>query len=327
MAATNIVLGILILGVCVAWYAWVSGKLRSEEARHDFAGAKLAAAAAPPASTEEGPATTPGAEGSPDTGRPPAREWKAGNLMGGSTTQEPRYVISKDYRIRYSRQVYVNTPFELSVVFAEPGTLRKSDPKLTIRDGRVLFQTSEPEPAVKVELSFADGAFEANQTVQEKPLKKRGSTTFSFWLKPLRSEDCLLMVSISHASHDQVPEQLEQIRVSTVQQDYGQQRTTSTLVKSPKRTCRVYKGLDRVTLNVSAVGFLGLSAQEMDFLGKSLGAMISVLLVSISYVTGRNFDWLQAVEFLILGVGTPLGITLYDGLRGTLKAPRPEETG
>jgi hypothetical protein len=326
MAATNIVLGILILGICVAWYAWVSDKLRPQQARHDFAGARLTAAAMPPTGTEEVSSALSDGQGSSITEPPPGRDWKAGNLMGDSSTEEARYVISKDYRIRYSRQVYVNTPFELSVVFAEPGTLKKSDPKLTVRDGRVLFQTSEPEPAVRVELSFAAGAFEANETVQERPLKKRGSTTFSFWLKPLRSEDCLLMVSISCAAHEQVPEQLEQIRISTVQQDLGQQRTTSTLVKSPKRTRRIYRRLDRVTLNVSAVGFLGLSAKEMDFLSKSLGAMIAVLLVTISFITGRNFDWLQAIEFLILGVGTPLGITFYDGLRGTLKAPRPEET-
>jgi hypothetical protein len=244
----------------------------------------------------------------------------------GEPPPESKYVISKDYRVKYSRRVYVSTPFELTVAFAEPGTLRKSEPKLTVRDGRVLFQSPDPEPMIKVALLFAPGTFESNQTAQEKRLKKRGSTAFSFWLKPLRSEDCLLTVSISYAAPEQVPEQLEQIQISTVQEDYGQQRTTTTLVKTPRTLHWTYRPLDQVTLNVSAAGFLRLNARELDLLSKGLGALIALFLVTLSFVTGRALDWTQAVELVVLGVATPLGLTFYDGLKGTLKPPKPEES-
>jgi len=290
MLLTKTVLGILILVACLVWYAWVNSKLRARETRHGFSGRKV-----PPQDV----------------------------LLGEDAKRV--YTISKDYRIKYCRQVYVNIPFELRVAFAEPGSLKEKEPELIVRDGHIKFEVPEEEPTVKVELVFADGSFEANETTQEKPLKKDRETVFSFWLKPLKSEDCLLTVTISYAALEEVAEKVEQIQVSTVQETGGQQ-TTTTFVKKPATTQTAYRELDQVTLNVSVVSFLGLNAWELNFLGRGLGALITLLIVGISYATGRNFDWIEALEFLILGVATPLGISMYDGLKGSLKPPEPEKS-
>lgn len=291
MLLTKITLGILILVVCLIWYAWSNSKLRPREARRGFSGSII-----------------------------PPRD----ALLGEEA--ERKYTVSKDYRIKYSRQVYVNTPFELQVVFAKPGTLKKEEPKIIVRDGHIQFEAREEEPTVKVELAFADGSFETNETIQEKPLKKQGETVFSFWLKPLKSEDCLLTVTISYAAQEKVEEKVEQIQVSTVQEAGGQQKTTTTLVKKPATTQTVYRELDQVTLDVSVVSFLGLNVWELNLLGRGLGALITILIVSISYVSGRNFDWIESLEFLVLGIATPLGISVYDGLKGSLKPPKPEKS-
>ncbi len=289
MSLIEITLGFSIVAACVAWYVWVSSKLRPRQVQHGFSGSQ-----APPRDI----------------------------LLGAAP--ETKHTISKDYQIKYSRQVYVGIPFELQVTFADPGTLEKM-PKLVIRDGHIQFEASEDEPIVKVELVFATGSFETNSASQEKPLQKRDKTVFSFWLKPLKSEDCLLTVAISYVAQEQVEEKVEQIQVSAVQEASGQKMTT-TLIKKPAMTQTVYRVLDQVTLNVSVVSFMSLNAWELNFWGRYLGAVISLVLVGISYLTGRNFDVPQALEYVILGVATPLGISVYDGAKGVLAPPAPEKS-
>jgi hypothetical protein len=289
MSFIEIALGLSILAVCVAWYVWVNRSLRSKETQLGFSGN----------------ATAP-----------------RDILLGADS--KIRHTISKDYQIKYARQVYIGIPFELDIVFADPGQL-KIEPTLVVRGGHVQFETVEEEPIVKVEIAFATGSFEANETLQQKPLQKQGQTIFSFWLKPLKSENCLLTITISSATQEQIEEKVTQIHVSTVQDASGQ-KVTTTVIKKPPTTEKIYRQLDRVTLNVSVVSFMGFNARELSFLGKYLGAIISLLLVAISYFTGRNFDLPQAVGYLILGVVTPFGISVYDGVKGILAPPTPEKS-
>ena len=283
---TNLILGIMLLAGIVAWYAWTHDKLHSHVVSRGFEGKEV--------------------------------------LRQGD--EQTLHQISKDFAIEYTRQTYLNIPFELLVRFTKVGQIRLSGSQSIVREGHVEFEATESEPIVKVELLFDEDAFEANETSQEKVLKVDDETVFSFWLKPLKSENSLLTVTISYVHEEEIAEKLAQIQITTVEKNGVKQETATTEIKTPATVQMVNQKLDQATLNVSVVTFLGLNTWELSFLGKGLGALLAVVIVTISFVTGRNFDWLEVIELLLLGIAAPLGISFYDGLEGRLKLPVPENS-
>jgi hypothetical protein len=253
-------------------------------------------------------------EGRFDPPRPPQPSGEAAGMAAGAPRQ-----VARDYRISYQQRIHINIPFELLVRFAMPGKLGGVEPGVEYRDGDIVIITDDPAPTVKVELLFDAGSFEADRKSAVATLAAESGPILRFWLKPLKSEYCLLTVLISHVSEAPTGESVEQIQVTTADDGHGVTQTSTTTVKKPAGARTAEKELDRVTLKIAVTSILGLNARGLDLLLKSLGALIGLFLVALAFITGRQVDWIQGVELVILAIATPLGVTIADPAQGLLK--------
>jgi hypothetical protein len=150
--------------------------------------------------------------------------------VDGSMADSGKYLISKGYQVVFSPRAFVDYPFGVRVVFAEPDTSKPvilkpaentgrrrsnvqrsfgaseyhgwpqsalQDPELTVIGGRIEFESDEAEPEIRVELKHPGVSFKAVRTADEQALRRAEETVFSLWLHPLESETTSLAVVIS----------------------------------------------------------------------------------------------------------------------------------
>ena len=256
--------------------------------------------------------------------------WPSADLVkrrapSGAAVAPAPATVARDYRITYQQRIYINIPFQLAVRFTLPGGLTKPGPKDESRDGHFEIITDDPSLTVKVELLFAEGSFEADRTSAEAALAKGDDTTLSFWLKPLKSEDCLLTVRIYHVREAPTEESVEQIQVTIADVGHGRTQASTTIIKKPAGVKTVETELDRAPLNIEVTSVLGLNARGLDLMLKSLGMLIALFLIALAYITGRQVDLIQSVELVILAIATPFGVKIADPAKGLLKPAKAED--
>jgi hypothetical protein len=150
--------------------------------------------------------------------------------VDGLTAGTEKHLISKGYQVVFSPRAFVDYPFDIRVVFAEPDTskptiqkaaertghrrsnihrsLRASeyhgwprsavqDPELTVIGRHIEFESKEAEPCIRVELKPPRESFKTIKTAEEHPLKRSEETVFSLWLHPLESKTISLPLVIS----------------------------------------------------------------------------------------------------------------------------------
>jgi len=133
--------------------------------------------------------------------------------------------ISRDYQVVFSPQAFVHYPFGLRVVIAAEGfseikpvvsdfplngrchfeesyyynwpQAANEDAQLVVQNGQFEFEVTEAEPAIRVELRFTGGVFQEPPSAQEQIVRRDRETTYSFWLTPLKAQECLLTIVIS----------------------------------------------------------------------------------------------------------------------------------
>ncbi len=168
--------------------------------------------------------------------------------VDGLTADTEKHLKSKGYQVVFSPRAFVDYPFDIRVVFAEPDTskptiqkaaeersgqrrsnihrsLRASeyhgwprsavqDPELTVIGRHIEFESKEAEPCIRVELKPPRESFKAIKTAEEHPLKRSEETVFSLWLHPLESKTVSLPLVISLVEEPAVCRELAVITLS-----------------------------------------------------------------------------------------------------------------
>lgn len=234
--------------------------------------------------------------------------------------QAKTYKIDRKLRLTYSRSQYMNQTFELRVVIAsESGHLPSLQPKeqrASEPDERLQFEAYEQNPLLQVEVQFAQGDFNANTTKQQKPLEK-DVTIFTFVLKPLKAEDCILTVVISYIPNIDVPEQITQ-RVTTdktidtigssgtvpTTSEHTEQVTTTPATATPQ----VVK-TDELVVTVKSL--FGMNTDELTFCKNGLGIGIALVLLAIVLISKQTIG-ADDIAWGIAALANVLGIPLID---------------
>jgi len=151
----------------------------------------------------------------------------------GQVAASGNYIISRDYQVVFSPRAFVDYPFGIRVVFANPdtsdpviwkpaertGPARSNvqrtfceseyygwpqsaleDPELMVIGGRLEFESKEAEPTIRVELTCPKESFEAIETAEERVLKREEDAVFSFWVNPLTSATGWLALVVSRVA-------------------------------------------------------------------------------------------------------------------------------
>jgi len=137
----------------------------------------------------------------------PGAAANAGDILssGMLSALEGRRLVSVSYRVYIDRATIVNYPFNLAVVIGGSRVGPQSvleDRDVEIREGRLQFETVEPEPVLRVEVRFAAGSLELPEASQEQSLGVVQDTVYSFWPSPVEARQAALTVAISHVTKE-----------------------------------------------------------------------------------------------------------------------------
>lgn len=237
----------------------------------------------------------------------------------------PTINIDRKLRITFPISVYINQPFELKVSIAsENGQL----PPLTNKEQQVSrsgdtlrFPAHEEKPPIQVELQFPKEEFNVNTTKQLKALEKDQPTVFSFLVKPLKAEACVLTVVISYAPKrvdsgqlEEVSEQLEKTTTDTISSsDHGLETTQHVEQVTRKATISEPIVVKTEQVKAEVKSLFGLNTAELTIWKGILGAVAALILLVIALVT-KQTDGLNAVVLVIGCAANAFGIPIYDGV-------------
>ena len=313
MSLTIIITGALLFLLSLLWYIWTGRLLRGQRASLHGAEAAPLVALAEEAAAAPPPPTTRGAR---PVSKAPAT-----------------YHISRQFRLTYTRRIYVHKAFRLEVTIApEAQALPELTPKErrqlkeAVRD-RLEFEALEAEPLLQVELKADEGDFEILEAAQAQPLSRDRLTRFTFLIKALKAEDCLLTVVISYVREIDVPEVVKTVEiVETVEESAsGMRRTRVTKsVKSPAGQETVATPLKTLPLTVEVKSFWRFSASGLSLLQKALGPVVVFVLLAIALASGRQIDRTEAIWYGIVGIANAAGIPLIDAVARPFAAPGEE---
>jgi len=225
--------------------------------------------------------------------------------------------IKKDVRVQYSRRIYLNRTFLLNVLIAPQGEL----PKLTPEKEKIMketdinklnFEAFEKTPEVKVELKFTEGDFSSSKTKEVQELKEKEVNKFSFLLKALKAEDCVITVVISYMKTIEVINKVtEKILIgktiltpdNLLTKEVEQQTKLIPISASDEEV-----ELKTIQLIISVKSFFGMNALELELLKKASAPIAYSLFLAVNLLTGQ----LEGNDAIISGFASLLpafGIT------------------
>jgi len=313
MTLTIIITGALLFLVSLLWYIGTGRLLRGERA--SLRGAE----AGPPVALAGEVAAVP---------PPPAT--RGGRAVSKAPTT---HRISRQFRLTYTRRIYVHKAFRLEVVVAPEA---QGLPELTAQERRQLkeavrdrleFEALEAEPLVQVELKGDEEAFEILEAAQARPLSRDRDTRFPFLIKALKAEDCLLTVVISYLREIDVPEVVKTVEiVETVEESASGVRKTRVTksIQTPAGQETIAAPLKTLPLTVEVKSFWRFSASGLSLLQKALGPVVVLILLAIALVSGRQIDRTEAIWYGIVGIANAAGIPLIDAVAKPFAAPGEE---
>ncbi|GAI08085.1 unnamed protein product [marine sediment metagenome] len=197
---------------------------------------------------------------------------------------------------------------------------------------RLKFEAFEEDPLVQVELKFADGDFGANKTKETKKLKKTEETKYSFLLKPLKAEECILTVVISYVSSVPVPDTI--IEKVTIEKKITPEGGPDTIEESEQATIKPESAetmvleVKTIDLLISVKMFFNMNAREIEFAKKALSPVVAAILLGVALYTGliERQDFLIGMIFSVI---TAAGITIADESKEKLpwlKTDKPDDS-
>jgi len=329
----GIIIGCLFLLIPVLWYVWLRRVLLSQVAGH-FTTRKA---------IEEGPNIVESLSNFQ------MRTQQLLALKPNDFTSEvltkikdaenkAQYKIERNLRIYYRSSIYINKIFRLDVSIEKESkdpitttTNEKKKLKITHSE-RLKFEALEEDPEIKVELKFAEEDFSANKTQEKKKLKKEEETKFSFLLKPLKAEECILTVIVSYVSNVPVPDTIiEKVTINKKIETEGEPKKTEETEQAtikPASTETIVLEVKAIELPISVKCLDGLNVGELELAQKVLGSVVAAILLGIALYTGQieRQDFMTGMLFQILGMA---GITVVpEALEkaGLIKTDKPEES-
>ena len=69
-----------------------------------------------------------------------------------------------------------------------------------------------------------------------------------------------------------------------------------------------------------------MNSSELNLVSRVGGAAVAIVFGMISYLVSGKLDWPQVAELLLLGIGTPLGLTIWGGLADHVGQAQARET-
>ena len=316
MPLTIIIAGALLFLVSLLWYIGTGRLLRGERASLRGAGTARPVSLAAEVAAAPLPPPTRGGRGPHPVPKTPTK-----------------HRISREFRLTYTRRIYVHKAFRLEVVIAPEA---QGLPELTAQEQRQLkealrdrleFEALEAEPLVQVELKCDEEAFEILEAAQAQPLSKDRDTRFPFLIKALQAEDCLLTVVISYLREVDVPETVKTVEiVETVEESasgISQTRVTKS-IKTPAGQETAAAPLKAIPLTVEVKSFWRFSASSLSLLQKALGPVVVLVLLAIALASGRQIDRTEAIWYGIVGIANAAGIPLIDAVAKPFAAPGEE---
>ncbi|GHO85240.1 hypothetical protein [Dictyobacter formicarum] len=240
--------------------------------------------------------------------------------------------IERKFRITYPVRTYINQPSELKVsISAEDGklpALTKKEQEASNKGDMLKFLATEEEPLIQVELLFTKEEFSINITKQVKKLEKSKLIEFSFLVKPLKAEACILAVRISYLPRIPLYQELEQV-------ERTQEQIERTVVDktSQSQNGKTEEHVEQVTTNYTRVNavelkteqiqikvksLFGLNTAELTFCKTALSIILTLILLIIAYITKH----VGGIDTIVLGVASIayiFGIPAYDGIASSFK--------
>jgi hypothetical protein len=248
----------------------------------------------------------------------PSANWMLQSFTEQTTPQS--YDMNRKLRIVYSSSQYINQTFELQVsIGSEDGKLPEViDKKLiaTKPGDRLQFVSYEAQPLLQVEVQFADGDFNTNTKAQQKPLES-GITEFTFLLKPLKAEKCILTVVISYISNIQTPDQITQKvtidKTINTNTSAGTTPTTTEHIEqvttTPATALPQVVKTDDITVAVKSV--LGMNSDELTLCKNGLGIVAALVLLAIALISHQTTGT-DAIAWGVAALVNVLGIPVID---------------
>jgi len=297
MMVWGIIIGCLFLLIPVLWYVWLRRVLQSQLAGH-FTTTKP---------IEEGPKIV---KESLFNLRMRTQQLLALKPIYALTSEvltkiedaenraDKQNTIERNLRIYYSSSIYINKIFRLDVSIGEdsevpitPTNEEKKKLKKITQSERLKFDAFEKDPDIKVELKFAEGDFSANKTQEKKKLKKDEETKFSFLLKPLKAEECILTVIVSYVSKVPVPDTIiEKVTINKkIETEGGPKKTEETeqATIKPASTETIVLEVKAIDLPISVNCLDGLNEREVELAQKVIGSVVAAIVLGIAAYTGQ----------------------------------------
>jgi len=237
---------------------------------------------------------------------------------------DKQIAIERNLRIYYKNIIYINEIFCLDVNIGKEGEVlisltEEEERELNIsKSERLKFEAFEPDPLVQVELKFADGDFGANKTKETKKLKKTEETKYSFLLKPLKAEECILTVAISYVSSVPVPDTI--IEKVTIKKKITPEGGPDTIEETEQATIKPESAetmvveVKTIDLRISVKIIFGRNAREIEFAQKALSPVVAAILLGVALYTGL-IERQVFLNGMILSVVNAVGIPVLDEVK------------
>ncbi|HZO75547.1 MAG TPA: hypothetical protein VFB60_25305 [Ktedonobacteraceae bacterium] len=234
------------------------------------------------------------------------------------TEHPPTINIDRKFRITLPASIYINQPFELKVFIAGEN---KEPPQTTGKEvspqGDTLrFPACEEKPPIQVEIQSAQEECSATTTKQMKVLEKGEPTVFSFLIKPLKAEACILAVVISYAPRkvdlaelDDTSEQLEKTTTDTTSSPNNGTPTTEHVEQVTRKSAisePIVVKTEQVQVDVKS--FFGWNTTELSVAKGIIGALAAIILVVIALITNKT-DGMNTVVLIVGCVLNAFGIS------------------
>lgn len=233
--------------------------------------------------------------------------------------------IDRPFLITFPMSVYINQPFEVKVcIGSEQGKLPDlidNEKRASPPGDRLQFPAHEDKPPIQIELQFAKEDFSANTTKQQKPLEKDKPTIFSFLVKPLKAEACILTVVISYAPNkvddteiEETPEKVEKTTTDTTDATGNAPAKTEhkeVVTRTSSVSAPIMVKTEEMKIEVKSL--FGLNAAELTIWKSIIGIVAALILLAIALITKKTDGW-NAVVLVIGCAASAFGAPIYNGI-------------